>query len=722
MGQEFEDFLEKSTEVVEQASGMAADASAFLMLPLQFSRAGSPQAVALDFGFSLYVLLKYLLAFQEDFAYSEDWGGQSDEIGKNVLEAMHKPALEFYSRFVGSVEIVNAEGELERVFFRFPYYCRSLPPERRHRLVWTELDRETPGAQLQGFIEAADDLQFQMKYAEWLSHNRLWSLLMNHKRKAFNSMFGLALVVNLSLIVRSGLCIDNEGSPFAWSDQFCSKGAREAVIRWEEQQRGGILNVTALDSPSGYFSVSSEGHATDGERAFAIALQVVVFVLGKFMALSSMMIFVLNAAEHGVPRIRRRWLRRTGNRQAWSETLQRVRCISPSWDEFRFKLFFYPLVTLDFLWDARLVYYGLSFWCCAVMASLVSPYFLCVGLLDLYRMDQSLQGVATALGSNAEPVIMTFLFMLVIIYMYAIVAYLVLAESFGLANGHMPVCTSLWQCLIAAADNSLRENDIGAISVGYTSPDLATGWWGDQSPRGNETLKYYFQHLFAFTFWLIIVIIMLNAVFGIMIDSFGEVRAKRKEIKRKNETECFICGIDRFMLDTKGGGFERHIEEDHNMWSYLFLIATIRGKEETQYNGWEQHVAMHLAAKDTSFLPRDALSLQNVNRSELAEEQAERARAAQMAASVAELTAAMNTMQNEQKSVKQAILALQETLAKAQDGSTSPQLGLGGRAPAPAQADSTIPQPYAGGGGGAQAQAEDQPQVQANAEPRFFMV
>mmetsp|Transcript_44835 Transcript_44835/g.118388 ORF Transcript_44835/g.118388 Transcript_44835/m.118388 type:complete len:1208 (+) Transcript_44835:1-3624(+) len=652
-------FRDTSVAAVEQASdmaaGIAANAGALLELPLQFTRAGSPQATALDAGFSLYVLLKYLLKFQQDPTSLEDEEEQQEEVGETVLEVMLKPAHDFYDKYVGSVEILNAEAELERVFFRFPYYCRSLTPERRHRLVWTELDRETPGAQLQDFIEAADELQFQMKHEEWLNGIRLWSLLMRHKRKAFGSMFGLALVVNLSLIVRSSLCIDHEGNSLAWSDLFCSKGSRDAVISWEEQRRGGgIINVTAIEDSDSYFSVSSGGRATDGERAFAVALQVIVFVLGKFMALSSAMIFVLNAVEHGVPRIRRNSLRRTGNRQTWSEIIKRVRRISPNWDDFWFKLFFYASAPLDFLWDARLAYYSLSFWCCAVMSSLFSPYFLCIGLLDLFRMDQSLQDVGTAIGSNAEKVFIMFLFMLVIIYIYAIMAYLALAEHFVL-GGTVPVCTSLWQCLIATADDSLRANDVGAVIMPYTTPDLATLISRDDPDRGDETFRYYFQHLFAFTFWLIVVIIMLNAVFGIMIDSFGELRAERKEIKRKNETECFICGIGRFLLDTKGGGFERHIEKDHNMWNYLFLIMAIREKDETQYNGWEQHVAKKLAAKDTSFLPRDALSLQSVKLSELAEEQAEREQATKMATSIAELT-------NEQKSIKQAILALQESM------------------------------------------------------------
>ena len=50
-----------------------------------------------------------------------------------------------------------------------------------------------------------------------------------------------------------------------------------------------------------------------------------------------------------------------------------------------------------------------------------------------------------------------------------------------------------------------------------------------------------------------------------------------------------MCGVDRFTLDTKGGGFERHIKEDHYMWNYLYLVVHLREKDATEYNGWEQH-------------------------------------------------------------------------------------------------------------------------------------
>ena len=42
------------------------------------------------------------------------------------------------------------------------------------------------------------------------------------------------------------------------------------------------------------------------------------------------------------------------------------------------------------------------------------------------------------------------------------------------------------------------------------------------------------------------------------VDSFSSLRADQQMIRHSMQTTCFICGIDRFTLDTKGGGFEHH--------------------------------------------------------------------------------------------------------------------------------------------------------------------
>ena len=51
-------------------------------------------------------------------------------------------------RLIRRCELVNAVGELERVYFRVPDYCLLLTEESKQELLWG-VDRETPGMQIQ---------------------------------------------------------------------------------------------------------------------------------------------------------------------------------------------------------------------------------------------------------------------------------------------------------------------------------------------------------------------------------------------------------------------------------------------------------------------------------------------------------------------------------------------------------------------------------------------
>ena len=73
------------------------------------------------------------------------------------------------------------------------------------------------------------------------------------------------------------------------------------------------------------------------------------------------------------------------------------------------------------------------------------------------------------------------------------------------------------------------------------------------------------QVAYQLSFWAIVITILLNVIFGIIIDTFGELRADHLAKKHDMENTCFVCGVDRFTLDTKGPGFEHHVRNEHNM-------------------------------------------------------------------------------------------------------------------------------------------------------------
>jgi len=136
----------------------------------------------------------------------------------------------------------------------------------------------------------------------------------------------------------------------------------------------------------------------------------------------------------------------------------------------------------------------------------------------------------------------------------------------------------------------------------------------DYSVQHRDPLEYINVYLFQLSFFVVVVVVLLNVVFGIIIDTFSELRGEKQAKKAHMESTCFICGIDRFTFDTSGGGFEEHIRNDHWMWTYLALIIHVFEKETIEYNGWEAYVADCIEQKDTCFLPRNtALVLQKAS-------------------------------------------------------------------------------------------------------------
>ena len=56
--------------------------------------------------------------------------------------------------------------------------------------------------------------------------------------------------------------------------------------------------------------------------------------------------------------------------------------------------------------------------------------------------------------------------------------------------------------------------------------------------------EYYLRVVFDLSFFLIVVIILLN----IIIDTFAELRDQKRTIDDDMKNRCFICNIDRYTV------------------------------------------------------------------------------------------------------------------------------------------------------------------------------
>lgn len=132
--------------------------------------------------------------------------------------------------------------------------------------------------------------------------------------------------------------------------------------------------------------------------------------------------------------------------------------------------------------------------------------------------------------------------------------------------------------------------------------------WGPPGPASlphppQESL-FPARVVYDLLFFFIVIIIVLNLIFGVIIDTFADLRSEKQKKEEILKTTCFICGLERDKFDNKTVSFEEHIKLEHNMWNYLYFIVLVRVKNKTDYTGPESYVAQMIKNKNLDWFPR----------------------------------------------------------------------------------------------------------------------
>jgi hypothetical protein len=70
---------------------------------------------------------------------------------------------------------------------------------------------------------------------------------------------------------------------------------------------------------------------------------------------------------------------------------------------------------------------------------------------------------------------------------------------------------------------------------------------------------YWMRYTFDLTFFFLVTIILLNLIFGIIIDAFADMRDARNQVDHDVKERCFICGLNRFEFETKNKSWFDHV-------------------------------------------------------------------------------------------------------------------------------------------------------------------
>lgn len=218
-----------------------------------------------------------------------------------------------------------------------------------------------------------------------------------------------------------------------------------------------------------------------------------------------------------------------------------------------------------------------------MVASFVHPFFAGWILFDVMnRLTLGRQLIRSVMESWFQ-LLGAIVLLLVINYLYSMYVYVQFASEYA------PACEAVYSCLLLLVDQSLKSGSgfLGSTPIDYVDSQF--------------NLKFISE-------WLYIIFaqkVVFEIFSGIIIDKFSELREEQEAMEEDENTTCFICGQERFVIDFELEGFEEHIGRTHNPLNYIFYLFYLRRKDPKNYNIIDKYISECQRKQKKIWIPDD---------------------------------------------------------------------------------------------------------------------
>ncbi|XP_055463164.1 inositol 1,4,5-trisphosphate receptor type 3 [Psammomys obesus] len=491
--------------------------------------------------------------------------------------------LAYYENHTSQIEIVRQDRSMEQIVFPVPAICQFLTEETKHRL-FTTTEQDEQGSKVSDFFDQSSFLHNEM---EWQRRLRSMPLIYWFSRRMTlwgSISFNLAVFINIIIAFFypyvEGASTGVLGSPLI------------SLLFW-------ILicfSIAALFTKR--YSIRPLIVALVLRSIYYLGIGPTLNVLGA-LNLTNKIVFVVSFV---------------GNRGTFIRGYKAM------------------VMDVEFL-------YHVGYILTSVLGLFAHELFYSILLFDLIYREETLFNVIKSVTRNGRSILLTALLALILVYLFSIVGFLFLKDDFILEVDRLPgnhsrastlgmphgaatfvgtcsgdkmdcvpevsvpevpeedeepdsterACDTLLMCIVTVMNHGLRNG----------------GGVGDilRKPSKDESL-FPARVVYDLLFFFIVIIIVLNLIFGVIIDTFADLRSEKQKKEEILKTTCFICGLERDKFDNKTVSFEEHIKLEHNMWNYLYFIVLVRVKNKTDYTGPESYVAQMIKNKNLDWFPR----------------------------------------------------------------------------------------------------------------------
>ncbi|CAH2278455.1 inositol 1,4,5-trisphosphate receptor type 2 isoform X1 [Pelobates cultripes] len=506
-----------------------------------------------------------------------------------ILQQMLKPgndpeggdeALNYYANHTAQIEIVRHDRTMEQIVFPVPNICEFLTKETMCR-VFNSTERDEQGSKVNHFFQQTEDMYNEMTWQHKIRRNPTLFWFSRHISLWGSISFNLAVFINLGVALFY---------PFGDDGDEGTLPPLFSVLLWIAVALCTAM-LFVLPKPFGIrpFLVSVMLRSI-----YTLGLGPTLILLGA-ANLCNKVVFLVSFV---------------GNRGTFTRG--------------------YRAVIMDMAFLYHVVYVIVC-----MLGLFVHEFFYSFLLFDLVYREETLLNVIKSVTRNGRSIILTAVLALILVYLFSIIGFLFLKDDFimevdrlknrtpdigndipassltammgtchkencttagislpdenGDEDGIERACDTLLMCIVTVLNQGLRNG----------------GGVGDvlRKPSKNEPL-FAARVVYDLLFYFIVIIIVLNLIFGVIIDTFADLRSEKQKKEEILKTTCFICGLERDKFDNKTVSFEEHIMSEHCMWHYLYFIVLVKVKDPTEYTGPESFVAKMIADKNLDWFPR----------------------------------------------------------------------------------------------------------------------
>ena len=127
----------------------------------------------------------------------------------------------------------------------------------------------------------------------------------------------------------------------------------------------------------------------------------------------------------------------------------------------------------------------------------------------------------------------------------------------------------------------------------------------DLSMKSINTKGYFSEFLIEWLFFFVIILVMLNIINGIIVDTFQEQREKNNIRNDAKLNRCFICHHERQYIEKNGFNSSVHMYNNHSYRNYFDYLISIQKQNKLDLNSLDFEIWKKMEMEKTDFFPKN---------------------------------------------------------------------------------------------------------------------